>query len=635
MRKYYSLLAVAALMIAGCTNEKEFIPASDGGTVLTAIRDGSAVRTVIQEDGKTLWWNVGETIDVFYGGGSKAVVFTSQNEAPAATADFKGELDIPANNDVDIYAIYPSIKGSSVSADGEIIVGVMDTQPAVAGSFDDGIFPAVAVSKTTTLVFCNVAGGIKFSVGEDGVTEVEFKANGTEALAGIAHLKFVDGVPVIQEVESPVSCVSVTAPQGGFVKGENYYAAVLPAALKSGITITLKRGEQEPIAIVSNKAQTIKRGVIGNVGELIKPVCVTRVWGKYSTDAAAWNEYFGGTPGTDRNVAMDDDYIYIAETNKTKNLWALNVADGSLYKALPTTTVKEEGTFYLSCPRVINLDGVPTLVVCSMTEDIWTIPMYLYVYENGIEAEPTAVGMKAYGGGRMGDTFTFWGAGNATNSAEGQGLSKGMLYFDSMFQGDGIRIWKTQWAKGSLPQTVQEVQVRYAFDNGNTCVGAFWTYPESKDAGIWGARDLEAKSVYGGVKAGAPNLWNASGNQTDNTSTEAIESGWYKSVPCYQFFTYKDRRFVAYTRQVDGADGRLIILEGKKDAKWSDIITNHKVVYQAAIQEDAENQVDYNASPKASVHNAMDLCIRVKQDGVYLVCVKQNVGLSLFKLTLE
>lgn len=87
-------------------------------------------------------------------------------------------------------------------------------------------------------------------------------------------------------------------------------------------------------------------------------------------------------------------------------------------------------------------------------------------------------------------TFSFWGA-SATNSADGQGLTKGMLYFDSMFKNDGIRIWKTVWNKG---------------------------------------------------------------NQTENSVTEEIESGWYKSVPCYQFFTYNNKRYVAYTRQVDGYD---------------------------------------------------------------------------------
>lgn len=393
--------------------------------------------------------------------------------------------------------------------------------------------------------------------------------------------------------------------------------------------------KQDPICLYKR--------VASNEPEPEKVLTVERVWGKFSTSSASWNEYYGGTPDTDRNVAMDDNYIYLAEATieHTKKLWALNVADGSLYKALPTSTVKEEGTFYLSCPRVINFDGTPTLVVCNMTYDAWELPLTLYVYENGIEQEPTAVLLRAYRCGRLGDTFSVWSA-SATNSADGQGLSRGMLYFHPMQQADykGVRIFKTTWTKGSLPTETDydkctQAQVRYSFENGNTCAGAFWTYPGNKDAGIWGGRNYEVKSVFGSVKSGAPNLWNASGDQTENTQTEEISSGWYVSVPCYQFFTFNNHRYIAYTRQVSDTDGRLIILEGEETAEWKDIITAHKVVYQAAIQENAENQDYYNESLKASGNAGMDLCIRVKSDGVYMVCVKQNVGLSLFKMSIK
>ena len=488
------------------------------------------------------------------------------------------------------------------------------------------------------MTFMNVAGGIKFSVGVDDVQSVSFSGNASETLAGIATVAFRDGIPVVQSVTSPATEVVVNAPEGGFVKGKEYYAILLPGKLASGITITMTRTGGDPVVIVSEKAQEVKRGIIGKVGELAEQgpkLTVERLWGKYSTADASWNEYFGGSVNSDRNVAMDDNYIYIAEANKTKNLWALNVADGSLYKALPTSTVKEAGTFYLSCPRVMNLSGEPVLVVCNMTEDASNAnaPLYIYVYENGIEAEPAAIKL-IYGAGRLGDTFSFWGA-SATNSADGQGLSRGLLYFDAMFADDGVRIWKTTWSKGSLPTADQSVQVRYKFDNGNIDAAAFWAYPDAKDAGIWGARNYVRNSLYATVAPGAPNLWNATGNQTENTVCTDISSGWYVSVPCYQYFTFNGKRYIAYTRQVDGNDGRLIILEGETTDSWETIMTNHNVVYQAAIQEEAENQSEYNTSPRSSGNQGMDLCIRVKDDGVYLVCVKQNVGLSLFKMSLK
>ena len=64
-------------------------------------------------------------------------------------------------------------------------------------------------------------------------------------------------------------------------------------------------------------------------------------------------------------------------------------------------------------------------------------------------------------------------------------------------------------------------------------------------------------------------------------------------------------------------------------------MTNHNVIYQAAIQENAEMLGEYNASPKSSGHSAMDLCVRVIGGYPYIVVLKQNVGLSLFKMSLK
>lgn len=378
--------------------------------------------------------------------------------------------------------------------------------------------------------------------------------------------------------------------------------------------------------------QTIKLAQLP--GSVPGGLTIQRVWGKFSTQDDPWHAYLGDfNSQADRNVAMDAEYIYIAEAKPgVKMIWALDKADGSYATNLPTETVHDAGTFPLCCPRVIHLSDEPVLVVCNMTEAAQAEDFWLYIYENGILAEPTAIQMSgAYD--RMGDTFSFWGA-SATNSADGQGLTKGLLYFDST-NNNGVRIWKTQWTKGKLP-TRQWVQSRYGFDNGNRAVGAFWTYPGNKDAGIWGGRgsaEDPTRSAFGSVKAGAPNLWSAEGNQVDNTVCSVIESGYYNNVTAYQFFSFNGMRYIAYAKQVNGADGRLIILEGEPTDEWADIISKREVVYQAAIQEDAEMQEEYNESPMASGHSGMDLCIYPSDEAVDIVVLKQNVGLSLFRMS--
>ena len=89
--------------------------------------------------------------------------------------------------------------------------------------------------------------------------------------------------------------------------------------------------------------------------ETKKGLNISREWGLYSTESEAWSDFISGfTAGADRNVTLDGGFVYIAETNKSKNLWAISLKDPGNYKTLPVGTVKDEGIFYLSCPRVIS-----------------------------------------------------------------------------------------------------------------------------------------------------------------------------------------------------------------------------------------------------------------------------------------
>lgn len=368
---------------------------------------------------------------------------------------------------------------------------------------------------------------------------------------------------------------------------------------------------------------------------------VRRLWGKYATATAPWHSYLGGfNDGADRNVTMDNSNIYIAEAKAgVKKIWALKVSDGSYNKMLPTSTVQDAGTFPLCCPRVINYDGSPVLVVSNMTENAYQDDLYIYVYKNGISAEPTAINLVGATNGRLGDTFSFWGA-SASNSVDGKGLSKGLLYFDGSGNGTGVSIWKTVWSESEygLPASPQNVQSRYGFDNGNVAAGAFWAYPDTKDAGVWGGRgtvEEPVQSAFCHVKAGADNLWSFWGNGVPDTECTTIDNGYYNNVTCYQFFPFNGKRYVAYTKQVNGADGRLVILEGNASDSWESIITTRNVFYQAAIQENAEMKDDYNESGQWSSHSGMDMCIRDMGDRVYIVVLKQSVGLSLFQMAVE
>jgi len=664
MKQITKLMFVAAAMAAlvSCAKEKELEPTVQEGIKVTIVASKPDVtKTVISADGKSVDWKAGDAVGFFKAGASSQI----KSDDNGAVLDAEGRAaftaTIPASEEGEYYVYYPYSDKYQGLGSGVSDTKIAEEQHPTLNSFDPMAdilvsepFTISATGDYTTdpaqlrfrrlsaflkIHFADLTTGSILSGQFTEAISIQDKTQGTDMTK-----KFAGRIGLVGEYAYTSGMWTTTVkydPDTFEIPTCNAYVAIRPnnyggrtyllTAETQGYTISKEFTLPADFTLAAGQMQSIKLKLTdANIVEKSK-VKVERVWGKYSTDAASWSDYLEDfAAGADRNVTMDDNYIYIAETNTSKRLWALNLVDGSKYKLLPTTTVAAEGTWYLACPRVMNLDGTPVLTVANMVMSGESYVNF-YVYENGIDAEPTKVMLTGLSG-RVGDTFTYWGA-NATNSSNGQGLTKGLLYFDST-GGDGVRIWKTQWQKGNLPTSLA-VQSRYGFDNGNTCVGAFWTFPTEKDRGFWGGRDA-IKSVLSTVdntKDGYVNLWSATGNQLSYTKTTVIESGWYEKVPAYQFFTYNDRRYIAYAKQVSGNDGRIIILQGSSDADWVDILNAHNVVYQAAIQENAENQDDYNSSPKYSGNSGFDLCVRQIGDAIYIVADKQNVGLSLFKVT--
>ena len=341
---------------------------------------------------------------------------------------------------------------------------------------------------------------------------------------------------------------------------------------------------------------------------------VIRMWGKYSTETASWSDYLCDfTAGADRNVALDDNYIYIAETNTSKNLWAISLQDPGIYKRLPVGTVADEGIFYLSCPRIIpntSADingGKDVLAVSNMNAG----DPKLYVYADGIDADPRVINMSTWASRRLGDTFTFWGS-----------MQGGMLFFKDFSSPDGTVTFKlnglnAMWLMGRIvaPAAVG--------------AGSYFPFPDNINQGV--------SSVRGGETAwlttASKDLYTLEG--ADKEPTLAELSGYFADT-AFRFFEFDGKRYIAYTRQVSPSDGRLFILEGEAGQSWSGMLEERNVIYQAAIQNDTEQEgLDDTPSPKASGNSGMDLDVRIAGNEVYIAVVKQNVGLSLFRMSVN
>ena len=350
--------------------------------------------------------------------------------------------------------------------------------------------------------------------------------------------------------------------------------------------------------------------------ETKKGLSIGREWGMYSTDSEAWSDFISGfTAGTDRNVTLDGNFIYIAETNQSKNLWAINLKDPGNYRTLPVGTVKEEGIFYLSCPRVIpNTDaeingGKDVLAVSNMAEGDPT----LYVYVNGIDNDPVPFAMTTWASRRLGDTFSWWGS-----------WQDGVVFFKDYNSTQGT---VTFWLSGRTSGTMYLVGRLAA--PAETGAASYFPFPDDINKGIISVRGGETSWLVTASK----NLKTLEGADNNATLTP-LDPLWANCS--FRYFTLAGKRYVAVAKQDSSSAGRLLVMEGEGGDGWGQIVTSGKLVYQAAIQNDTENDaLDETPSAMFSGNSGMDLDVYQSGGDVFIAVIKQNVGLSLFRVSYD
>ena len=264
MKAAYKLLASAFLISAISSCQIEEISSdqvSDNIFTFYANSAENQTRTIRQDDG-AVWWDTDENIKVFCNG--IAGKFTSENSEPSETATFTGGFASKiTKDDISIHgimALYPYQEDAT--CDGESITfTVPDIQVAAKGTFSKGQFPCIARSHDTSLSFYNVCSGIKFSVTNDDIRSVTFKANGGEHIAGLVEVDFLyDDMPTghIQEGQSEIT---VYAPDNGYFEpGVFYYIIMLPPLppteiLWDGFTVTYNKDNISDSITINEKVQ--------------------------------------------------------------------------------------------------------------------------------------------------------------------------------------------------------------------------------------------------------------------------------------------------------------------------------------------------------------------------------------------
>ncbi len=275
MNKHLILLCAVTPLLFSCTKEAEApatkeVQPGETITFTAGWADSDETRTILQSDGTSVWWDAAEQINVFFSNKASGK-FTSTNAQPQAIVDYQGSLpivvgSIESDNPAHAYwAVYPY--NAANTCDGEsVTLTVPSIQTALEGTFANKMFPSIATSTNFHLAFYNICGGARFSVANEGISSITFKANNGESLVGKVQVGF-DGVPVIKKVSEGVSEVTVNAPDGGFIPGKYYFATILPQTLSNGVSLIYKKSDGKVASTSLSQSITINRSRFGKMDE--------------------------------------------------------------------------------------------------------------------------------------------------------------------------------------------------------------------------------------------------------------------------------------------------------------------------------------------------------------------------------
>ena len=270
MNKNVVLVFTTMALLLSCSREVDQVIQPGETITFTAGWAGAKdTRTILQPDGTSVWWEPSAQINVFFSDKASGK-FTSTNSQAQGIVDFKGSLPIivgsvETGNPAHAYwAVYPY--DSANTCDGEsVTLTIPSIQTASEGTFANKMFPSIATSTNFYLAFYNICGGVRFTVANEGISSVTFKANNGESLVGKVQVGFGnDGKPSINTVIDGSSTVTVNAPEGGFVPGVYYFAAFLPGALSKGLSMTFLRSTSSATYALENTV-TINRSRFGTL----------------------------------------------------------------------------------------------------------------------------------------------------------------------------------------------------------------------------------------------------------------------------------------------------------------------------------------------------------------------------------
>ena len=626
MKKIYSIAFAAVALLSAASCQKELVNEnlsnetnSNGGDFTVTAIASVGSKTVL--DGLNTYWTPGDKISVFDAEGA-AVQFSTDIELKAASAKFTNDAEFEAPET--LVAVYPAKADATFDGTTVGILRIGGSQTAVAGSFDPSVAYAVGTETPEgDLLFDNVNSLIKFTIGGEKVpSKVVFTNGGARQIAGQFAYDVVNKSIVQRDADGNLlpgaKDITLTPAEGeSFEVGQSYYIAVIPGGNFANMTLKFDDTEVKVVegAKYADETNDFLIGKIIDLGTVEFPAPGTEaesleaelVFALQSEGSESYMAAFGGKADKDRNMTMDGEYIYIAETDGTPVLWKISIADGTAVK-MPVGTVDGGGTFALACPRIItNTDpgingGKDVLAVCNMGQGT---QLYLYLYVNGTESDPVKIPMNVTGlGRRLGDQFSVSGS-----------LQSGYAWFKEQ-NTNAVMLHQLVITSENLSRFAQEGiwpdRVMLP-EGGDTARGSFYFYPGAD----W------SKAVYTSTATSAYVTRNEAvltANKATYEPTDFAKS--YTGCHGINFFKYNGKDYIAYT---SFSQQTLYIIEGAANADGVKAAMDaQKVVFKAKISSDS------NACWAGN--SGADCMVYTKDGKTYVAGHIQNVGVVVYEL---
>lgn len=301
MRKAsYWLTAMVGLtlVLSACSSEESINPDNRNLKHITFTAGQGQTRTIIDEtDAKQINWQAGETISIL-DGTSTTRSFKLTSEAGKPEGTFEGMAQ-----ETDIYtAVYPQQNG--LKLDGNSVEGAWldSVQTATAGTFDPKANLMMARTKGNgdmNLQFHNMTAFVKVTPEMDCEQITIVSADSTVALAGTMTLRLEEnGTASATVTDNASHQVSLT---GDIKKGQTYYIAIAPAALKDGIRMGITTSDGKHYRRDASKLEAFTVNQVLNLG-------------KISTGNMKWLPYVTFSAEKAQEVMLNDQKHHIINT---------------------------------------------------------------------------------------------------------------------------------------------------------------------------------------------------------------------------------------------------------------------------------------------------------------------------------